>query len=314
MKTTTKRRLWGLGLVLAFVAVAASGVYLALVPVQRVEVVGVRHAFAQEIARLSGVTLGERLLGTDDALVEDRVVRHPWVQSAVATRLPNGVVRIRVQERTPVALVLDADGRAKAYLDGAGHAMPVVQVLPYDLPLVHGRVLPANLTQPAPLPAVRELAASLAALPADAQALVSDFSVDPRGDVTLRTVAAPSGDALRVRLGRTGYDAKFDALVRFWHHAVLPRPTRRYDVLDLRFAGQIVTREANRGDALPDSARADSLLRVRRAKATRVADSLAAARREAAAPKAPSASAYVLPRREPPALAVPAFPVPLTTP
>lgn len=291
-KTSVRRRAWlALGVFVLLVALGGA-VFARLARVQRVEVVGARHAVPQEVVSLSGVQAGERLFATDDATIEDRAGRHPWVRRARATRLPSGVVRLAVEERTPVALVLDGEGRAKAYLDAEGHAMPVLRVEPYDVPIVHGRVLPENLTAPAPLTPVRELAASLASLSDDAHALVSDFSIDRRGDVTLRTVAAPGGEALRVRLGRGNFEPKFDALVRFWQHAVLPRPTHRYDVVDLRFAGQIVTREARSGEAMPDSLRADSTLRARRdslaALATAREAARAAAARAAASPAAPS--------------------------
>lgn len=253
-----RRTALGLGLA----AAVGGGIYLALRPLVRVEVTGARYTPDGEVVRLAGVREGERLFGIDDALVEDRVARHPWVRRAEATRLPTGTLRIAIEERVPVALVLDADGRAEAYLDAAGHAMPARAAEAFNVPLVRGHVLPANFTQPAPLPAVRDLAASLATLSPDANALVSDFVVDGRGDVTLLTVAAPGGAPLRVRLGRSGYAPKFDALARFWHRAVLPRPTRRYAVVDLRFAGQVVTREADAGAAFPDSLRADSLSSV----------------------------------------------------
>lgn len=258
MTFKTRRRIWAGALALAALALAGGGVYLWTRPVVRVEVRGTAHALPGELVRLADVRTGERLYGLDPERLADRVARHPWVRTADAVRLPNGVVRITVEERTPVALVYDGN-RPVAYLDAAGYAMPVLRVEPFDVPLVRGRILPANLTQPAPLVPVRDLAASLATLSPDANALVSDLSVDARGDVTLRTVAAPGGNPLRVRLGRGDYDAKFDALVRFWHRAVLTRPTRRFDVVDLRFAGQVVTREAERGEAFPDSLRADSV-------------------------------------------------------
>ncbi|MBE2185994.1 MAG: FtsQ-type POTRA domain-containing protein [Rhodothermales bacterium] len=257
MKIKTRRWIWAVASVLAVAALTGGGVYLWTRPVVRVEVRGASHALPGELVRLVDVRVGERLYGLNPERLADRVMRHPWVRTADVLRLPNGVVRIAVEERTPVALVYEGN-RPAAYLDAAGYAMPVLRVEPYDVPLVRGRILPANLTQPAPLVPVRDLAASLATLSPDANALVSDLLVDARGDVTLRTVAAPGGDPLRVRLGRGDYDAKFDALVRFWHRAVLTRPTRRFDVVDLRFAGQIVTREAERGTPFPDSLRADS--------------------------------------------------------
>lgn len=258
MTFKTRRRIWAGALVLAALALVGGGVYLWTRPVVRVEVRGAAHALPGELVRMAGVRVGERLYGLDPERLEDRVARHPWVRTADVLRLPTGVVRIAVEERVPVALVYDGS-RPVAYLDAAGYAMPALRVEPYDVPLVRGRILPANLTQPAPLVPVRDLAASLATLSPDANALVSDLSVDDRGDVTVRTVAAPGGDPLRVRIGRGDYDAKFDALVRFWHRAVLTRPTRRFEVVDLRFAGQVVAREAERGDAFPDSLRADTV-------------------------------------------------------
>ena len=55
----------------------------------------------------------------------------------------------------------------------------------------------------------------------------------------------PAGQALTVRLGDSGFEERFRRLKAFWDQAVLTRPGTRYASVDLRFDGQIITRESS---------------------------------------------------------------------
>ncbi|MEM1041087.1 MAG: FtsQ-type POTRA domain-containing protein [Bacteroidota bacterium] len=231
--------------VLGLTAAAAVGVlgwqWQAALPVRAVDVSGTVHADTAAVLDLVAVPDSARLFALDPAIVADRARRHPWVQDARVTRWPTGTLGIAVTERVPVALVLDAVGRAEYFFDAAGFRMPVAPDAAYDVPLLSGSFGPFHPTQPSSHAMTLELLAALAAAPPETDALVSFIERSRDGSLTLTTAPLPDGRALPAALGRTGFTEKFSRLHAFWHQALLTRPQTPVRRIDLRFGGQIVT-------------------------------------------------------------------------
>jgi cell division protein FtsQ len=212
--------------------------------VRRVVLEGHRHADEAAVLAVARVDTGVRLLDVEAAIIADRTRRHPWVRRADVRRMPPDIVRIAVEERAPVALVLGADSRPAAYLDSEGYPLPLVDGAVYDVPLLRGVVLPKHPTQPVVSRSVSELLADLSGVDPLIDALISSFEVDPNGEITLHTAPAGTQASIEVRLGARGYSEKFRRLEAFWMQAVLSRPSRTFEAIDLRFDSQIVTRES----------------------------------------------------------------------
>lgn len=215
--------------------------WMAKQTVQAVEVAGARHAPADSLVALASIVPGDTLMAVDPALVADRVVRHPWVQEATVRRSPTGTVHLRVQERTPVALTLDRQGRPAFYLDAGGFMMPLVPGAGYDVPLLRGVEARYHPVTPVADSLLRDLLADLAAADPDANRLLTEISFD--GGALWGYAVAPQG-TIRIRLEPHAFGNQLARLHAFWRQAVLPQPEKKFQVIDLRFAGQVVTREA----------------------------------------------------------------------
>lgn len=212
------------------------------VAVERIEVLGHRHADPQAVRKLARVDTGMALYGIDPVLVADRVRRHPWVGAARVERLPTGVLRIRVEERTPVALALTDRGAPDFFLDSTGAIMPHTPAAVFDVPLIRGVSAEKRKGLAVQNPALRELARALAGLDPSAGAIVSDLEVR-RGEVWLHTTPLDARGSIPVHLGRNGFAEKLDRLHAFWRQAVLPQPEQTFAWIDLRFNSQVVTQE-----------------------------------------------------------------------
>ncbi|NNE68727.1 MAG: FtsQ-type POTRA domain-containing protein [Rhodothermales bacterium] len=210
--------------------------------VEAITVRGAVHADSSQIVALAGVEVGTALMDVSPEFLADRVRRHPWVQAASASRQPTGTLVINVREREPVALALDARGVPDYYLDAAGYRMPAVPGPVVDVPIVRGVREAYHPVVPVSNPALRRFIALLPDLEAFENALLSEIHETESG-IDIYTAVTPSGQSLRVRLGRDHFDQKLDRLQSFWMQAVLARPETRYDWVDLRFDGQVVTRE-----------------------------------------------------------------------
>jgi cell division protein FtsQ len=212
------------------------------VTVGQVTVTGVRHAPPDTVRHLARVDSGAVMETIDGALVADRVARHPWVKTADVTKQRvYRTLQIAVTERTPAALVVDASGHPAYYLDPAGYAMPLPDSDAADVPLVRG--LEAEY-HPVRRVAPSALRAALSALPASgADPLVAELAVQP--DSSVRLVTAPIGPhgALPVRLGTGDIPAKLRRLRVFAEQVLATDADRAIGEIDLRFDGQIVTRD-----------------------------------------------------------------------
>ncbi len=231
-------------------ALSAAWVWQRTLPLQRVAVVGAVHAPADEVAALTQAEPDSvALFSLGPALMADRAQRHPWVRTASVRRLPTGTLRIAVRERQPVVLVLDDAGRPSHFLDAEGFAMPATGATPalYDVPVMHDA--PAyHPMQPVESAGLRSLLAALSTADPGELALVSE--IDWGNEVTVWTTPAGGHGSLKVRLGHADHDRQLRTLRAFWDQSVLPRPDAPFDLVDLRFDGQVVTRE---GTAAPDS-------------------------------------------------------------
>jgi cell division protein FtsQ len=231
---------WLVAGTLALICVAAAAWYSYALRVERIDVVGAHHADPAALVDLARVDTSMAMREVDAGLVEDRVRRHPWIASVRALRLPDGTLRIRVDERLPVAVLLDRQGDATHYLDAFGHAMPVVGADAYHVPLVRGARLPQHPTRPVPSAPLRRLLATLPTLDASTAALAAEFIVS-RDGIDTWTPATPDGSSLRVRLGDRAFGARLSALGAFWREHLLTHPERPVGTVDLRFEGHLIT-------------------------------------------------------------------------
>ena len=225
------------------VLLGAAWVWQRTLPLEQIAVVGAVHAPAAEVAALTQAEPDSvALFSLGPALMADRAQRHPWVRTATVRRLPTGTLRIAVEEREPAVLVLDAAGRPSHFLDAEGYAMPVAAATPalYDVPVMHGA--PAyHPIQPVEDAGLRSLLAALATADDETRALVSE--IDWGREVTVWTTPAGGHGPIRVRLGHADQARQLRALRAFWDQSVMPRPETPFHLVDVRFEGQVVTRE-----------------------------------------------------------------------
>lgn len=205
--------------------------------VTNVEVRGVR--FLTEEAVVERLELGglASVWGDTEAWRE-RVEAHPLVLSAeIRRRLPNGL-RVIVEERRPVAL---AATPILEPLDGEGHRLPIDPArFGLDLPIIAADRMPPEGASLFP-EEVRFLAAEIEHLRlADEEFVrhISSLSREDDGSLSLRLVSPDV--SLLVRPGTTL--ARLREAEAALADAISRTPGDIPEVVDLRFAGQVVVR------------------------------------------------------------------------
>lgn len=263
MKTDTLKKYGRLAARLGAIAAVAGGVFVlgllgwqwqASATVDHVVVSGARHAPVDTLRRLAQVDSGGTMDAVNPALVADRVARHPWVASAdVTLRRATRTLAIDVTERTPAALVVDAEGRPSLYLDAAGYGLPVprqtaaasdgpdVEGEPPNVPLVYGLRAPYHPMRVMAPPMLRDVLAALH--DAETNRLIDAVTVHRDSSVTLLTAPVGGRDPATVRLGRGDVPGKLARLRAFARQVLAPTDAPPIREIDLRFDGQIVTRD-----------------------------------------------------------------------
>jgi hypothetical protein len=205
--------------------------------VRRVEVTGTRYMAPHEVLEASGIALGHHLMDDRDPL-RRALLAHPAIATAEVIRKPPHTLRVRVDEKRPVAFIEDGTLRA---VDGTGAILPFDPArVPMDLPIIRG-----SLADPARAPALLRAIAETERLTDLDPALmreVSEIRLSSGSDRvivlthTLGEVVVPFGvPHERIVQIRSVFA---DVEQRFPRDATGAVPAR----LDLRFEDQIVVR------------------------------------------------------------------------
>ena len=178
----------------------------------------------------------------DPEIIADRLRRHPWVRASSAICYPTGKLHVWVEERVPRALLMSNQGQPAFYVDRLGFMMPKDTLMAFDVPLIHNAHVSYRPLEPTEHHGLRTLVAMLPSLDAATDSLISEFIFADSG-LELITRPTPTGTATRVRLGKEQWKARLEHLEAFWKQQVAQVPGRHYEIIDLRFRGQIVTVE-----------------------------------------------------------------------
>lgn len=204
-------------------------------PCVRLEIAGIQYTDSASVHSLVHSTLTPQM-------IVDRLQRHPWIHSARAVCYPTGTTHVQIYERVPRLLVLTGNGDTAYYLDEHGYMMPPAAPMAFDVPLVRGVLEPYHAVYPVESAEVRDLLTLLPRIGSRMDFLVSEFEI-AENDLILIARAMGGDHTAVVRLGSEDWEKRLDRLYDFWEKEVAGREDRVFDVIDLRFSGQIITRE-----------------------------------------------------------------------
>ena len=112
--------------------------------VQEVRIQGMDNVAEEEIVKLLGTVKGQNIFLTDNKALAERIKLHPLVDTAIVKKeLPVTIV-VNIQERVPVALILNEDGVVE--VDKQGTILRFHETWPKTSnPVVTGVVVPDTI-------------------------------------------------------------------------------------------------------------------------------------------------------------------------
>ncbi len=196
----------------------------------------------EEVVALSDIAPGTRIFDLDLNLIGSKISENPWVAAARVQRVFPNEVRIRIEERTPQAIVrlgylyyVDNNGEIFKMLDARDRLdYPLISGIDRQLMLDHpeqGREL---------LLGALGLLQKLAERRIFGLDQVSELGVDAHQGITLYTYRG----GVPIRFGQNGYRTKLDRLERVYQE-LQPR-LAAIDYVDLNVVERVIVKFGSR--------------------------------------------------------------------
>lgn len=209
--------------------------YLLQRPCNKIEIIGTEYVDPESVHKLIEAVFSA-------PLAVDRLQRHPWIRGVRAVCYPTGTLQIKIQERLPRLLVLTSKGDPAYYLDEFSYMMPISSDVIFDVPLVRGITGSYNPLLPIRDSKVQNLTTLLSRLPAEITSLISEIELTENGAKTVMRFTGLTQTTV-VLLGHEDWEKRLLRLYAFWNQGDWPLGDQAVALIDLRFRGQIITRE-----------------------------------------------------------------------
>ncbi|MGM0545823.1 MAG: cell division protein FtsQ/DivIB [Bacteroidota bacterium] len=230
---------WIAGAVLVLGLAVIAGLYWSsTMTVQKVQYSG-NHFVSEEDLDLVEVPTGISPDSIDFGDVRNRFEALPYVKQADISVEPNGKINVNISERQPIALLVDDD--SKIYVDAEGIRLPIVKDKAVDRPIVYGfNTKPMQDT-----------------LQSDDFKTIADFLTtvqdNPVADASISEVAWSSSNegvialtnqnGVKLIFGKEDFRNRLRNWEAFYGEVIKKKGIEKMRSIDLRFEGQIVTRE-----------------------------------------------------------------------
>jgi cell division protein FtsQ len=204
------------------------------------------------LLKANGLVIGQPIETIDLKSLEETLKRDKWIANAELFFDNNQVLRVKVEEKTPVARIFTVGG-SSFYIDSACRKLPLSEKLSARIPMITN--FPSDksrLSKPDSelLASVKQLAMFIQA---DDfwKAQVAQVDITPDGFEIVPTV----GNHVIVLGDGDELQQKFDKLFSFYKQVWTKVGFEKYEKIDVRFAGQVVATIKGTKTAIVDSAK-----------------------------------------------------------
>ncbi|MDR8393889.1 cell division protein FtsQ/DivIB [Aliifodinibius sp. S!AR15-10] len=231
---------WLMGALFVLGVAILAGIYWnRTVVIQDVQFSGHNFITEGELAGKANVPTGVSPDSVDFMSIINQLETLPYVKQAAVNVEPSGDLRIQVTERRPIAML--ADGDAKIYVDEEGIRLPLKLEKSVDVPIVYGfKTAPMSDT-----------------LKSDAWVQTQSFLKEINGSsfnhATISEIAWTKKEGIvalshengvKLVFGKDKFRRKLRNWKAFYSEVVRTKGIDKMRTVDLRFKGQIVTRES----------------------------------------------------------------------
>lgn len=220
------------------VAVLAALYWNRNVTVNDVEISGTYFSTPEEITNAANIPLGIKPDSLDLKSMVKRIETLDYVQSVIPYIEPSGDLKLTIQERVPIAVLVK--GKDRIYVDTEGVRLPILDGKTLNLPLVYG----FRATQKRDTLKANEFKQIRDFL---VRAKVNEFGWATISEVAYSkeegVIALSHENGVKLLFGVDNFDAKLRNWEAFYTEVVRAKGIQEMQQVDLRFKNQVVTRE-----------------------------------------------------------------------
>ena len=237
-KNSSNPIIWIAGLIVACGLAAVAGLYWnQSMTVQNVTFKGQHFVELKKLEEVAQIPTNIHPDSIDFQAILDKIEGIDYIKSALVIVEPGGDLTIEVEERKPIAMLMQASN--KVYVDEDGVQLPIIMGKSQDVPLVYG--FKQNVSD---------------TLTSDAFEQIRDFLVQaqlrPLGWTTISEVVftQPEGvtalsheNGVKLLFGYNDFSNKLDNWEVFYSEVIREKGIQNMRQVDLRFRNQVVTKE-----------------------------------------------------------------------
>ena len=229
---------WIAGAILVLGLAVVAGLYWSsTMKVQRVQFSGNHFVPTSELKKIE-VPTEVHPDSMDFAMIMNRFEQIPYVKQANISVEPSGNLMVTISERQPIALV--ADGDNKIYVDQHGVRLPMVLGKTVDVPILYGfSATPMSDTlNSETFKTVSNFLTTVLSKKVS-NATISEVAWTEKEGV----VALTNQNGVKLIFGKNNFATRLRNWEAFYGEVVRQKGIEAMRSIDLRFEGQIVTRE-----------------------------------------------------------------------
>lgn len=168
-----------------------------------------------------------------------RIESLPYVKEAMLSKRPSGRLEVQVVERQPIGLLIN--GSSRRYFDEAGVVLPIVSGKTVDVPLVYG-IGSSAISDTLKSTAFEQVRAFLLIAREDpvAASTLSEIAWTPEEGI----VALSTDNGIKIVFGSVNLQEGIRNWNMFYTQVIAIRGASAFSSIDLRFNGQVVTKES----------------------------------------------------------------------
>lgn len=207
--------------------------------VQSIEVSGNYFTLAADVVAKSGIPIATPTDSISYSSSIGKIESLPYVKHATLRMSPSGKLRIHLIEREPLGLIIQGD--SKYYFDEDGVILPLIHGKSVDVPLIYGIPVRAR-TDTLKSDDFIEMRNFLKVASQNlvAASTLSEVAWSKEEGV----VALSNENGIRVVFGGRNYEQSVQNWSVFYTQVIGVRGPQNFTKVDLRYSGQIVTRES----------------------------------------------------------------------
>ena len=207
--------------------------------IHAVQITGNHFVDSDEIQSVIFSPVGMRADSVNFDSLFNQIKMNPYINDVTVSMSIRGTLTFQVQEHTPMAMLVN--GSSRTYIAPGGVELPVIRGKAVNVPLVYGVNMSGN-TDSTFTNEYRLMEDFLIALLENQTgwATISEISWSNREGIVALTIE----NGVKLIFGEENYFQKLQDWQAFYAEAVTQKGLQSFEIIDLRFRDQIITRKS----------------------------------------------------------------------